>query len=113
MKKQLVRALIAAPAALAALPAAAQTPAYRPDYMHWGWEWGWGHMAFGSIMMLLFWGGFVVAFVLAARWIGSDSAPGALPTASSNKAIDLLRERFARGEIDKAEFEERKRILSN
>ncbi|HET9646265.1 MAG TPA: SHOCT domain-containing protein [Burkholderiaceae bacterium] len=36
-------------------------------------------------------------------WRGSEPSPP--------KAIDILKERFARGEIDKEEFEERRRLL--
>ena len=44
-----------------------------PGYRHmWG-DWGWGHMIFGSLMMVLFWGGIVVAVVLLFRWLGGGS----------------------------------------
>lgn len=93
------------------LPALAQALVDGPDYWHRGW--GWSHMMFGSLMMILFWGGIALAIVLAARWLGSTSAPGRQPPAVHRTPLDILQERFARGEIGKAEHEERKRLLSD
>jgi len=112
MKRRLRLVLIAAIAALAALPALAQADAGRAGYWHDGWSWGWGHMMFGGFMMVAFWGVIIVLIVLAVRWLGSSSAQGRADSTSGKAALDILAERFARGEIDKAEFEERKRSLS-
>ena len=73
---------------------------------------GWGHMLFGGLMMLAFWVAVIVLIVVLVRWLtGSQGGepPGA-PGRSS--ALEILEERFARGEIDKDEFEERRRLLS-
>ncbi len=112
MRKYLKTAL-AAPAALASLPALAQTPAGRADYLHYGWDWGWGHMIFGSLMMILFWGGIILVIVLASRRLGSGSSHSTAQPAAGKAPLDILHERFARGEIDKEEYEERKRLLSD
>ncbi len=113
MRKTLMNALIPMSLTLASLPAAAQTTGGRPEYWHDGWDWGWGHMIFGSLMMVIFWGGIIFAIVLAVRWLGGRSPHEAAPSASRKTALDILQERFARGEIDKEEFEERKRLLSD
>lgn len=58
--------------------------------------WGIGMM----IMMALFWGAIIVAIILGMRWfVGqSKNSPG-------DSAMTIFRERFARGEIEKDEFE--------
>ena len=94
-----------------ALPALAQAPADRPGYWHP--DWGWGHMIFGSLMMILFWGGIILLIILAVRWIGGGPSGEHASPAARKTPVDILQERFARGEIDKDEFEERKRLLSD
>lgn len=84
---------------------------YGPSHM-WGGEWGWGHAIFGSLMMVLFWGGIILVIVLLVRWLGGGLGSQQMPP-SGKTALDILKERFARGEIDKDEFEERKRLLSD
>lgn len=65
--------------------------------------------------------GVVLLIVLGIRWLirntgagsGATSATGGPTTTSTGQdaALAVLRERFARGEIDAAEFAERRRAL--
>lgn len=100
-------------AASAPLPALAQTSVDRPMYWHPGWDWGWGHMFFGSLMMMLFWGGLILVIVLAIRWVGGGPQQGSGSQSPGKRPLDILQERFARGEIDQQEYENRKRLLSD
>lgn len=69
---------------------------------------GWGGMGFG---MILFWGLIVVAIALLLRaFIGGGVAAERRP---EKPALDLLKERYARGEIDREEFEQKKRDLAS
>ena len=52
----------------------------------------------------------VAVIVLLVRWLGGGV--GIAPWARGRAALQILQERFARGEIDKDEYEERRRILS-
>ncbi|HSQ82688.1 MAG TPA: SHOCT domain-containing protein [Casimicrobiaceae bacterium] len=109
MKKLTVAALLTAVAIAVTVPLArAQPGGYGPGMMG---SYGWGQGgAFGMIWMLLWWVLIILGIVLLAKWLfrrpqgGGGHAPG-------NRALEILRERYARGEIDKKEFEERKRDL--
>ena len=70
--------------------------------MHPMWWWGWGMMA----MMFLFWVLFIVGLVVGIRWLlgkGNEQ--------KQDSAIEILRQRYARGEINKEEFEVKKKDL--
>jgi putative membrane protein len=59
--------------------------------------------------MILFLALPVAAVLLLIRWLSGSrgsASPGQAP-------LDILRERYARGEIDKEEFEERRRTLGD
>lgn len=76
------------------------------DYMqsyHGGMGWGW----FGFPMMLLFWGVLIFAVILLVRVWSNDGRR----SSSRVDPIDILKERYARGEISVEEYEERKRNL--
>jgi len=84
-----------------------QGPYYGPHM----WQGGWYGWFIGPIMMIVFIAVAVVAIVLLVRWLGT-TGHGMTPHHPLGKTpLDILKERFARGEIDKEEFEERRRVL--
>ncbi len=95
----------------ASVAAHAQTPPDRPYYWHDGC--GWGHMILGPLMMIAFIAIVIVVVVFAVRWLGGAGHGAAAPPHAppGTTPLDILKERFARGEIDKDEFEERRRTL--
>ncbi|PWS36028.1 hypothetical protein DFH01_19110 [Falsiroseomonas bella] len=77
----------------------------------WHGELGWGHMAAGGLVMLLFWGGLIALVVLLVRAFSGGGTRDANARPPGASALDVLEERFARGEIDQQEFAERRRVL--
>ena len=61
----------------------------------------------GMIMMVFFWGLVILAIVALVRWAISQTAGAG----SSKSALDILKERYAKGEINKKEFETKKKDL--
>lgn len=105
-------ALVTAAATTTAFPADAQ----GYDHMGlwngmWNGGWGWGHMVVGSFMMLLFWGGLIALATLLVRGFAGEGRRDQMAPPPRAAALDLLEERFARGEIGREEFEERRRVL--
>jgi putative membrane protein len=99
-------------AAMLALPAlAAAQPAERYGGPGMMWDGGMFHMFFGFLMMLLFLGVLVVAIVLLVRWLSGSGHQPLGPGPGAGRPLDILKERLARGEIDVAEYEQRKRAL--
>ena len=78
------------------------------DVMYGPWDGGW---AFGMMLMsFLFVALIVVGIVLLVRSSSRDEQPPRAP--GSDRALEILDERFARGEIDQTEYEERRRVLT-
>jgi putative membrane protein len=78
-------------------------------------EYGWGHHMWGAwgpwgigmmLMMLVFWGLIIAGLVLGIRWLVTQ---GKEPRADS--PLDILKRRYARGEIDQEEYEVKRRDL--
>lgn len=77
-----------------------------------GWGGGWLGMIFGPIFMILILALTIAAAVLLVRWLSGPWHPTAThQPPSGSPPLDILKERFARGEIDQQEFEERRRVL--
>jgi putative membrane protein len=72
---------------------------------------GWGMGWFGMIFMLIFWVLVIVGLVLLIKWLIQTTKKEPEARHSSSRALDILKERYARGEINKEEYEERKRDL--
>jgi putative membrane protein len=75
-------------------------------------SWGCGYGGFGmfGLFHLMGWVLLVVGTVALVRWsLHYGRHKGA---SGDDRALAILRERFARGEIDKTEFDTRKRDLS-
>ena len=94
----------------------AQTPSETDKFVYYGphmmWGGGWGMMIFGPLFMILVLAMVIAAAALLVRWIGGPWQGITAPQMPKSSApLDILKERFARGEIDKNEFEERRRVL--
>ena len=77
--------------------------------MMWTGTWdGWWSLAM-FLGMLVFWGGLIWVIAYSFR----EFSPPRDARSDRLTAIQLLEERFARGEIDRDEFEERRRILES
>jgi len=99
--------VVLATAFFAPLIACAQERSYDGGWgMHpmW-WAWGAGGVVM-MVMMLAFWGLVIAGLVLGIRWMVHQGRG-----ARSDSALDILRQRYARGEINREEFETRKRDL--
>ncbi|MGB8816570.1 MAG: SHOCT domain-containing protein [Rhizobiaceae bacterium] len=73
---------------------------------------GWYGMIFGPLFMILVLALVIGAVALLIRWLGGTwqgAAPGS--QTPGRTALNILEERFARGEIDKEEYQERRQIL--
>jgi putative membrane protein len=74
----------------------------------WGSYGGWG-MGFGMVFMLLFWVLIILGVAALIRWLMTQSSPG---RGSRDKTpLEIVQERYARGEIDREEYEQKKRDL--
>jgi len=75
-------------------------------HMH-GWGWGPGWWIVGSFLWIVFWVAVIVILIGLFRGRGT---PG--EGRSMTPALRILEERYARGEISREEFLERRAVLS-
>lgn len=73
---------------------------------NWG-EFGWWGMGF--VFMILFWLLIVLGIAALIRWL--QAQPGSNQGARRKMPFEIVQERYARGEIDRDEYEQKKRDL--
>jgi putative membrane protein len=72
--------------------------------MTWGLG-GWG--------MMIFWIIVVIVIIFLVRWLVGQGRGGRESLPREESAVDLLKKRYATGEIDKEEFEQKKKDLTD
>jgi len=77
-------------------------------YVHEGMGW-W--MVFGGILMVVFWG-LVIGLVVWGIKRLSEHGESSSGTTNKGDALDIAKQRYARGEITRDEFEQIKKDLS-
>lgn len=73
-------------------------------------DWGSGWGMFGAVHMVLWWVLIVLGIAVLVKWLFGSTAGG--QRSGGHGALDILKERYARGEINKDEFEQKKRDLA-
>jgi putative membrane protein len=69
----------------------------------------WGAWGFGMMLgMLLLWGLVIVGLVIGIGWLFGQGKKS-----RSDTALEILRLRYARGDINKEEFEDKKKDLGS
>jgi putative membrane protein len=64
-----------------------------------------------GIINIIFWIVVIIGVIYLIKWLSASSKQDDRSTKSENTALDILRERYAKGEINKEEFEEKKKVL--
>ena len=83
-----------------------------------GWHMGSGMMGgggmgwFGGMFMMIFWVLILVGLIFLIKWLIQTTNRVKSDVGNGNSALQILKERYARGEIDNAEFEEKKKVIA-
>lgn len=75
----------------------------------WYNNFGWGWMMLGGIWMIIFWGVIIFLIVWGIKRLTGHRDSGGVERRSP---LDIAKERYARGEISKEQFEQIKKDLS-
>ena len=86
---------------------------YPGGMMGWGGYggYGMGMGIVGGLFMLLFWGLIIVGSVLLVRWLWDQTHHGS-GSGAAEAPMDILKRRYARGEITKEDYDRMKQDLA-
>ncbi|MCL4798900.1 MAG: SHOCT domain-containing protein [Burkholderiales bacterium] len=77
----------------------------------YGMGWGWGF--FGVVHMVLWWALLILGIVVLVKWLTVGFGSSRSDRLRESRALEVLKERYARGEIGKEEFEQKKLDLKD
>ncbi len=76
----------------------------------------WGHeqmmWGLGGWWMMIFWIIAVVAVIFFVKWLVERGRTGREESEKQEHPLDILKKRYARGEIDREEFEQKRKDLT-
>ncbi len=78
-----------------------------PGMMGWGYGMGW----FGMMLMAFFWVAVIIGIIFLIKWLFVSTGGKGHGAISEDSPLEILKRRYARGEINKEEFEAKKKDL--
>jgi len=69
-------------------------------------------LGFGWLGMIFFWMVLILFIILLVKWFLQPGKSEPRNQTQGESALDILKKRYARGEINKEEFEQKKKDLS-
>lgn len=76
-------------------------------------EWNWPMVSAMWLLMLVFWILVIVGIIVVIRRFAMPPQDGRHPTAPRDTPVEILRKRYAAGEIDRQQFETMKKDLED
>jgi putative membrane protein len=90
------------------------------EWSGYGWHmgpgmmgWGYGMGGWGIIITIAFWVALAVGIIFLIRWLLVSTNIGTHRAKSEDSALEILKRRYARGEINKEEFLQKKKDLQD
>ncbi len=76
------------------------------------WNWGSGGNPLGGLLTLVFWALLIGGVLVVVLWALGQVRPTNNDAGNQQDALEILKQRYARGEINKEQFEQIKRDLT-
>ncbi len=67
---------------------------------------------FGGWWMIFFWIIIIIGIIFLVKWLVAQGRPDSKTAPTEESPLDILKKRYARGEITKEEFEQKKKDLT-